>query len=211
MKRESIIEALNKALEDKGKRKFTQTVELAINFKGIDFNKQQNRLNLEVLLPRGKGKEQKVAVFADGQIALDARKAAVDLVISADDIPKLAADKERLNTLLDYEFLAQPNLMSAVAKNLGQILGTKGKLPKPLVGINVKDAAERARKTVKIKSKGKYLPVVHCLIGKETMSVEDLADNAEAVLDAVKEKTAEQSLKSVYVKLTMGKPQKIAL
>jgi len=209
MNREKIIAALNKALEEKGKRKFNQSIELAINFRGIDFNKQENRLNLEVALPKGKGREQKVAVFADGQVALDARKAGVDLVISGEEIPKLAGDNVRLKELLDYEFLAQPNLMAVVAKSLGQVLGTKGKLPKPLVGINVKDATERARRTVKIRSRGKYLPVAHCLIGKETMSVEDLADNAEAVLEAVKNKTGEQTIKSVYVKLTMGKPQKI--
>jgi len=208
MEREKILKALNGALEDKGKRKFTQSVELAINFRDIDFNKQDNRLNLEIVLPKGKGREQKVAVFGDGQVALDAKKAGL-LVITTEEIPKLAADKAKLKSLLDYELLAQPNLMAVVAKNLGQTLGTRGKLPKPLLGVKLEEAADRARKVVKVKSKGKYLPVVHCLVGTENMTAEELADNIEAVLEAVKAKTGEQRMKSIFVKLTMGKPRRI--
>jgi len=208
MERKKILKALNGALEDKGKRKFTQSVELAINFRDIDFNKQDNRLNLEIVLPKGKGREQKVAVFGDGQVALDAKKAGL-LVITTEEIPKLAADKAKLKSLLDYELLAQPNLMAVVAKNLGQTLGTRGKLPKPLLGVKLEEAADRARKVVKVKSKGKYLPVVHCLVGTENMTAEELADNIEAVLEAVKAKTGEQRMKSIFVKLTMGKPRRI--
>ena len=208
MDRQKILDALKKALEDKGKKKFTQSVELAVNFRDIDFNKQENRLNLEVVLPKGRGKEKKVGVFADGQMALEVKKLGV-MVIGSDELPKLAADKAKLNSLLDYEFLAQPNLMAVVAKHLGQVLGTKGKLPKPLMGTKIGEAVERAKKVVRIKSKGKYLPVAHCLVGTENMTPEDVADNIEAVLDAVKAKTGEQRIKSVFVKLTMGKSQKI--
>lgn len=208
MDRQKILDALKKALEDKGKKKFTQSVELALNFRDIDFNKQENRLNLEVALPKGKGREQKVAVFADGQMALDAKKLGVE-VIGSDELPKFAADKAKLKRMLSYEFLAQPNLMAVVAKNLGQLLGTKGKLPRPLMGVRLEEAVERAKKVVRIKSKGKYLPVAHCLVGTENMTPEDLADNIEAVLDAVKAKTTEQKIKSVFVKLTMGKSQRI--
>lgn len=75
MDRKKITEAITKALEDKGKRKFTQSVELIVNFRGIDFTKAENRLNIDVILPKGRGKEQPVVVFADGQVALDAKAA----------------------------------------------------------------------------------------------------------------------------------------
>lgn len=208
MDRQKTLDALKKALEDKGKKKFTQSVELAINFRDIDFNKQDNRLNLEVALPKGKGREQKIAVFADGQMALEAKKLGI-MIIGSEELPKLAADKARLKSMLNYEFLAQPNLMAVVAKNLGQVLGTRGKLPRPLMGVKLEEAVERAKKVVRIKSKGKYLPVAHCLVGTENMTPEDIADNIDAVLDAVKAKTGEQRIKSVFVKLTMGKSQKI--
>ncbi|MEW6329488.1 MAG: 50S ribosomal protein L1 [Candidatus Micrarchaeota archaeon] len=209
MKREQILAAVNAALADKGKRKFTQSVELALNFKGIDFNKQDNRINLEVALPKGKGRDVKVAVFADGQLALDAKNAGAELVVSGSEIPKLATDKPRLKSLMKYEFLAQPQLMAVIGKSLGQVLGTKDKLPKPVMGAALPALIERAKRTVKLKTKGKYLPTLHCLVGTENMGADDIADNIEAVFEAVKGKVQEQSIKSAYVKLTMGKPQKI--
>lgn len=209
MDRAQIKSAVAKALEEKGKRKFTQSIDVGINFRNIDFNKQENRLNLDVLLPKGKGREQKIAVFADGQLALDARNAGVDLVIAGDDIPRIAADSARLKQLLDYESLAAPNLMAVVGKHLGQSLGTKGKLPKPIMGGTVKDLAEKAKRTVKVRSKGKFLPVVHVSVGTETMSPDDLAENIEAVLEKVTAKVGAPNIKSVYVKLTMGKPNYI--
>lgn len=206
MEREQIRQALFEVLKEKGQRKFVQTVDLGINFRGIDFSKQENRLNLEVLLPKGKGREQPVAVFADGQMAVEARDAGVELVLSGDDIPKLAADPARLKPLLEYEFLAAPQLMAVVGKYLGQVLGTRGKLPKPIMGASVRELVERARRTVKVRSKGKFLPVVHCPVGTENMAVDDIADNIEAVLEKVRTKVGEQNIKSAYVKLTMGKP-----
>ena len=206
MDKEQIRSALTKALEEKGKRRFTQTVDLGINFRNIDFSKQENRLNLEITLPKGLGREVKVAVFADGQLAVDAKKANADLVLSGDEIPKLAADTARLKSLLEYEFLAAPNLMAVVGKHLGQFLGTRGKLPKPIMGAPVADLIERARRTVKVRSKGKFLPVVHVPVGTENMPIDDLVDNIDAVLEKVAAKVSKQCIKSAYVKLTMGKP-----
>lgn len=208
MSMEKTLKAIQTALADKGKRNFTQALELIINFKGIDFNKQENRLNLEIALPKGRGREQKIAVFADGQLALDAKNAGAELIVSGAEIPKLASDKQKLKELLAYESVAQPSLMAVVGKHLGQVLGTRGKLPKPITGA-VSDAIARARRVVKIKSKGRYLPVAQCAIGTEAMDAGALAENAEAVLEAVKNKVGEQSIKSVYIKLTMGKPVKV--
>ncbi len=206
MDRAQIKSAVAKALEEKGTRKFTQSVDVGINFKGIDFNKQENRLNLEVMLPKGKGRVQRIAVFADGQLALDARNAGADLVIAGSEIPTIAADSAKMKELLDYEMLAAPNLMAVVGKHLGQVLGTKGKLPRPIMGGSVKDLAEKAKKTIKIKSKGKFLPVIHVPVGTENMPADDLAENIEAVLEKVTAKVGAPSIKSAYVKLTMGKP-----
>lgn len=210
MNKEAIKKALEKALEDKGKRKFVQTVDLGINFRNIDFKKQENRLNLEVLLPKGRGKEVKVAVFADGDLALQAKKANVSMVIPGEEIPKMASDKGRLKSLLDYEMLAAPQLMTSIGRHLGQFLGSRGKLPKPVIGGSLQAAIERAKRTVRIRTKGKFLPVVHCAIGTENMSIDDLAENVEEVLKKVSEKVGDHNIASAYVKLTMGKPAYIS-
>ena len=210
MKQEDLMKALGSCLEEKGKRKFTQSVEFIINFKGVDFTKQDSRLNLSVPLPNGTGKSVKVAVFADGQLALDAKKFGTDLVMSGADIPELAKDKIKLKLLMkDHVFFAQPNLMMQVGKNLGQVMGVKDKLPKPIVGGSLEKLAEAEKRTVKLKSKGKYLPVVSCLVGVETMAPEKIAENITQVYDAISNIVGKQSLKSAYVKLTMGKPVRV--
>ena len=201
---------LKTCLEDKGKRKFTQSVEFIMNFKGVDFSKQNSRLNVSVILPNGTGRTVKVAVFADGQLAMDAKKAGTDLVMSGADIPDLAKDKVKLKQLMkDYIFFAQPNLMMQIGKNLGQLMGVKDKLPKPIVGGSIEKLAEAERRTVRLKSKGKYLPVASCLVGNENMEIEKLAENITQVYEAVSNSVGKQSLKSAYVKLTMGKPVKV--
>ncbi len=210
MDRKKLAEAISKALEDKGKKKFKQSVELIINMRGIDFAKSENRLNLDIVLPKGKGgKELKSAVFAEGGAADEAKKAGADLVITPDAIAGWAEPARVKELANNYFLLAQPNLMGAVAKSLGQSLGKRGKLPKPITG-NIKEILERSRKSVRIVSKGKYLPVAQALIGTEAMESEDLLENAETVYEAVKNKVNEGNIRSVYVKLTMGKPVKVS-
>jgi large subunit ribosomal protein L1 len=210
MDRKKLAEAIQKAMEEKGKKKFKQSVELIINMRGIDFAKSENRLNLDIVLPKGKGgKELKSAVFAEGGMADEAKKAGADLVITPDAIQGWAAPAKVKDLANNYFLLAQPNLMGAVAKSLGQSLGKRGKLPKPITG-NIKEIIERSKKSVRIVSKGKYLPVAQALIGTEAMEAEELLENAETVYDAVKNKVNEGNIRSVFVKLTMGRPVKVS-
>ncbi len=209
MDKKKLTAALNKALEDKGKRKFTQSVELIINMRGIDFSKSENRLNLDVVLPKGKGgKGLKSAVFAEPAMADQAKKAGADLIISPDEIPSWGEKSKAAELADSYFLLAEPKLMGAVAKSLGQYLGKRGKLPKPIVG-NIAGMIERSKNSIRIVSKGRYLPVAHAFIGTESMEAEDLVENAEAVYEAVKNKVREGNIKSVYLKLTMGKPARV--
>ncbi|MBN1170122.1 50S ribosomal protein L1 [Candidatus Micrarchaeota archaeon] len=204
MDKNKLAEALTKAMEDKGKKKFKQSVEVVINMKGIDFSKSENRLNLDIVLPRGKGgKELKCAVFAEPAMADQAKKAGADLIITPEQIPQWKDNVKQLAR--GYFLLAQPSLMGEVAKSLGQYLGKRGKLPKPAIG-NIGPMIERSKKSVRIVSKGKYLPVAQALIGTEEMSIDELAENAEAVYEAVKNRVKESGIKNVYVKLTMGRP-----
>ncbi|OIO21941.1 50S ribosomal protein L1 [Candidatus Micrarchaeota archaeon CG1_02_47_40] len=206
MQKSDLRKAIEKALAEKGKRKFTQTVELIFNFRGVDFSKPENKLNLDVILPKGRGKSKKVAVFADQQFALDAKNAGADLVIDANSIALLGKEKKKLKKMAgEYVFLAQPNLMMAVGKSLGQVLGSRGNLPRPIVGATVSQMMERLKKSVKLATKGKNLPVAQCAIGTESMGIEELGENAEAVFDRVVEKVGFPSIKNIYVKLTMGK------
>lgn len=207
-----IKEAIEKALEDKGKRKFTQSFEMIINFTRVDFSKQERRVDLAIQLPKGRGKAVRVAVFADTQGALDARNAGADLVIASDEIPAVASDKKKAIKLAnEFTFIAEPKLMALVGKHMGQVLGIRGKLPKPVVGKTMKQAVEEARKIVSLKTKGKYLPTLQCAIGTEAMTSDDLLENANAVLSALYQKVQKQNIKSVFFKLSMGVPVRAEL
>jgi ribosomal protein L1 len=103
--RASVIKAMQACLsESKGKRKFRQSVDLAINFQEVDFKKPESRLSLDILLPHA-AKAAKVAVFADGSVATEAGKVA-DLVIPSTAIPDYASDKQKQRVLLDHALLS---------------------------------------------------------------------------------------------------------
>lgn len=208
--KKQIEAAVEKALaEGKGKRKFVQSVDLAINFKDLDFKKAENRLNVDVVLPRAP-KPVKITVFADGQLALDARKADAEFIVAGAEIPSYATNKTKQKELLDCATLASPQLMAVVGKSLGQILAVKGRLPKPILpNSNLTELFDKTRRTVTLKSKGKFLPCVHCIIGTETMPAPQIAENITEVLEALEKKVADSQIKSVFVKTTMGKPVKI--
>ncbi len=205
------LEEFSKYLaENKGKRKFKQTVELAVNFKGIDFNKQDNRLNLEVMLPNGKGKVKKLLVFANDKVIMeDARKNGVEIV-EGNQIDAVAGDAKRLNGLLQYEIFAQPNLMPTIAKSMGQFLGPRNKMPRPLLpGNSLTAIASDVSKRVMIRSKGKYLPTVHAVVGTEDMDADKILNNVNEIMESIKKKVGANNIKSVYVKLTMSKPVRL--
>lgn len=210
MDRKKLLGSIEEMLKEKGKRKFTQSVEAIFNFRGIDFSKPENRLNLDVPLPNGKGsKEPKVVVIAEADMGGTAKKAGADSVVSVDEMVEYKENPEKLKKLVSESvFLAQPNLIGQVAKNFGQYLAVRGKMPKPLVG-NPENAIKVAKRSVRIASKGKYMPVAQALVGAENMEPKEIAENIEAVHEAIKNKTGASSIKSAYVKLTMGKAVKV--
>ena len=207
VKPKKIKEALEEALKEKGKRKFLQSVEMIVNFRAIDFSKPENRLNLDVILPRGKGKkENKVIVIGSERIVNEAKKLGIESILMNDvqnyDLKEV---KKMANKAF---FLAEPKAMGLVAKAWGRVLGPRGKIPKPLIGA-LKKNVEQAKALVRVQTKGKYLPTVHALIGEEEMKADDLAENAEAVVNEIKKKVPEGNIKSIYFKLTMSKPVKM--
>ncbi|MBU1197321.1 hypothetical protein KJ765_02290 [Candidatus Micrarchaeota archaeon] len=205
MNREQVQKAIEEAIKEKGSRKFTQSVDLAINFQDVDFKKPENRISVDVTLPYP-AKEVKVGIFAEGQTALEARKAA-DMVITTEEIQAYAGDRKKQKSLLNYTFLAQPQMMALVGKTFGQVLGAHGKLPKPLLpNQNVEDAVDKARRRINLKTKGRYLPALHCIVAKETLPIDHITENVMTVMEAVRRSVSETQIRNICIKTTMGKP-----
>jgi large subunit ribosomal protein L1 len=205
-----ILEKLKKAREDSKKRKFRQTWDFSINLKGVDLKKPEHRFSIDFVLPEGRGKDTKVVIFADAMLA-EAKKNA-DLVITKDDIPSYAKDKKKLKELArNYDwFFGEVSLMAGIGKSFGAVLGTRGKMPKPIPPkVPIKPFVERAKRSTRIAVKSS--PVIHIVVGAEDMTDEQIAKNVQAVFNTVKEKLPKgvSSMKSAYIKLTMGKPMKL--
>ena len=202
---EAIQQTLNAANERK-ERKFTESVELAMNIKDVDLANPANRINEEIVLPKGRGRQMKVGVFAGGETALQAKEIA-DTVITPEMIDDLADDKRQARKLANQHsfFVAETKLMATIGKVLGIVLGPRGKMPKPLPpNADLSRIVESLRSTITVRSKDR--PTFHAPLGTTDMSVEDLAANAETVLKRVTGKLERgyQNVASVYVKTTMG-------
>jgi large subunit ribosomal protein L1 len=214
VKKEKILEAVKKAKERAGKRNFAQSVDLVVNFKNLDLSKPGNRITAEVPLPHGTGKPQKVAMFAEGELARKAQEAEVDLVLGRKEIEELAKDRKRAKEMADEytSFLAQADLMPFIGKQLGPVLGPRGKMPRPLPPTaDPKSLFGHYRGTARINVRDQL--VVHLLVGKEEMSEEQLADNVVAVLKMLESKLPKglRQVRSAHVKTTMGKPAKVGV
>lgn len=206
--------ALQEVREKSKKRKFVQSVDLMINFTDIDFNKPENKLSLEIALPKGRGKRARVALILSDKLVAEAKKYDARVIEKA-ELEKLGADKKELKKVAQgYDFFfAQPELMPLVGKTLGQILGPRGKMPKPLLpNVDFGHLLKMYESAVRIKTTGKALPTVHASVGTEDMADADLVQNLNAAMDAVLKKMprGKENIKSVFLKMTMGPAIKVS-
>lgn len=209
---EEILEAVTKAKDLSTERNFTQSFDLSVNIKNLDLSNPENRINEEVSLPNGTGKTQKIGVFATGELAEKARNAGADRVFSRDELKELGDDRSRAKTVAKEfgSFLAQADLMPAVGKELGPVLGPRGKMPKAVPPTeDPSSKIERARGTVQVSVREN--PVANVMVGKEDMSDEEIAENTKAVLDFLVSKLPKgpKQIDSIILKTTMGEPVSI--
>jgi len=203
---ENIINGIKKAIEDSPDRNFNESLELAINLRDIDLSNPDNRVDEEIVLPSGRGKTIKVGVFGSGELALKARDSA-DTIIEPEEIDEIAEDKRQARKLAEEHqfFLAEPPLMPVIGRELGAILGPKGKMPSPVTpNMDIKDTIDSLKNTVHVRSRDRM--TFHAPIGTKNMDVEDLINNADTIIRRIISnlERREMNIKSIYVKTTMG-------
>lgn len=200
------VETVKKALEAAKPRAFKESVEVAINLRDVDLSVPKNRVDDEVVLPRGRGKEIKVCVFASGELALKAKTAA-DLVIQPQEIEEYAGNKVKARSLArDFDFfIAEAPLMPVIGKRLGVVLGPRGKMPRPVPPTaDPTNMIKNMRNTVRMRSKDRR--TFHAPIGTRDMPAEDLAENLDFLLRRLvgKLERGRFNIQSAYIKTTMG-------
>ena len=202
---------MQKALESAKKRKFTETVELAINLKDVDLTIPKNRIQDDIILPNGRGKKIRICVIGGGELALKA-KAVADLVITPEELGTIADNKKdakKIANSTDY-FIAEAPLMAVVGKRLGTVLGPRGKMPKPIPpGVDPSGMVENLRKSVSIRTKDRM--TFHVPVGTADMAPEKIAENIEAIMKRVETRLekGKMNIASSYVKTTMGPSERI--
>lgn len=205
---EKIAEKIKEAKAKAKKRNFTQSVEASINFRNVNMQ-TTDKLDLQVLLPKGRGKDIGIGVFAEGEMNLNAKKF-TKYVFNRADIERLAKNRREMRKIANkcYFFLAQADLMPIIGRNLGVVLGPRGKMPIPVPPTaDLSQLVSRLKNTVRIRSKKN--PTVNVPIGTENMDEKDLAENLMAVIDAIEKKIPMEKIESIYVKTTMGPAVKV--
>ncbi|SDY93452.1 50S ribosomal protein L1 [Thermoactinomyces sp. DSM 45892] len=202
LKQYDIAEALT-LVKELSTAKFDETVEAAFRL-GIDTKKADQQVRGAVVLPHGTGKTQRVLVFAKGEKAKEAELAGADYVGDEDLINKIQQG------WFDFDVVvATPDMMGQVGR-LGRVLGPKGLMPNPKTG-TVTFEVEKAINEIKagkIEYRGDKAGIIHAPIGKVSFTEAQLAENLQALADALmKAKPAAAKgtyMKSVTVSSTMG-------
>src|SRR6185437_9916257 len=160
--------------------KFDETVEVALNL-GVDPRHADQMVRGVVSLPKGTGKTVRVAVFAKGGKADEARAAGADVVGAEDLMEKVQGGQ------IDFDrVIATPDMMGVVGR-LGKVLGPKGLMPNPKLGTVTMDVAKAVADAMggQVEFRVEKAGIVHAGIGKASFPAEDLRRNFDAFVDAI--------------------------
>jgi large subunit ribosomal protein L1 len=207
-----VAQNLIKEAKERGKgRNFRQTIDVTFNLKEFDVKDQKQRVNEDVLLPNGRGRDLSICVIAGGDMALRAKELGAG-VLDRQDLDSISQDKKKVKAIAaeyDY-FIAQVDMMPLVGRTLGSVLGPRGKMPKPVPpNANINAIIERLSKTITIRTQ-RDQPIINSSVGTEAMEDGELAENLRSLIEAVERNLprADQNIDSIIVKTTMGPPIK---
>jgi large subunit ribosomal protein L1 len=190
--------------------KFDETIEVAMNL-GVDPRHADQMVRGVVSLPNGTGRSARVAVFAKGAKADEARRAGADIV-GAEDL----AEQIQKGEINFDRCIATPDMMGIVGR-LGKVLGPRGLMPNPKVGTVTMDVTQAVKdaKGGAVEFRVEKAGIVHAGVGKASFEEKAIAENVRALIDSVvKAKPAGAKghyVKRISISSTMGPGVKIAL
>ena len=188
--------------------KFNESVDVSVNL-GVDSRRSDQNVRGATVLPHGTGREVRVAVFTQGANAEKAKEAGADIVGMDDLAAQVKAGEMNFDVVI-----ASPDAMRVVGQ-LGQILGPRGLMPNPKVGTVTPDVATAVKnaKAGQVRYRTDKNGIIHSTIGKASFTAEQIQENLEALLVALK-KAKPSGAKGVYLKkvslsTTMGAGLKV--
>src|SRR3989338_831204 len=215
MNKKQVLEALGKLREVNEKRKFSQTVDLVINLRGIDIKKPEQKVDLFIKLPYSKGKDNKICALVDHELYEQANKY-FSKVVLREDFVKYENKKIQKKFVRDFDFfLAQANIMTNVATTFGRTLGPLGKMPNPKSDCIVPPTANLEVISQKLKTmvhaQTKNDAAIRAPVGNEGMKDEEISENILNIYNSVVNTLAqdEANIANVSIKFSMSKPVRI--
>ena len=199
-----------KAVKSRASAKFDETIEVILNL-NLDVRKAEQNLRGTVMLPNGTGKSLRVAVFAKGPRAEEAKAAGADVVGAEDLAEKVQAGQ------IDFDrCIATPDMMALVGR-LGKVLGPRGLMPNPKLGTvtaNVTEAV-KAAKGGQVEYRAEKAGLVQAGVGKASFSEDALAENVRTFVTAIS-RAKPTGIKGTFIKKvslssTMGPGLKLEL
>ncbi len=188
------IEEAVSLLKEVSSVKFSEAVDVAINL-GVDARKSDQAVRGATTLPNGTGKDVRVAVFTQGENAEKAKAAGADFV----GMEELAEQVK--GGMMDFDVVvASPDAMRVVGQ-LGQVLGPRGLMPNPKTGTVTPDVATAVKnaKAGQVRYRNDKNGIIHASIGKIAFEANQIQENLEALLEALK-KAKPSSAKGTYIK-----------
>jgi large subunit ribosomal protein L1 len=199
-----------KLLKERSTAKFDETIEVAINL-GVDPRHADQMVRGVVSLPNGTGRSARVAVFAKGAKAEEAKRAGADIV-GAEDL----AEQVQKGDINFDRCIATPDMMGVVGR-LGKVLGPRGLMPNPKVGTVTMDVTQAVKdaKGGAVEFRVEKAGIVHAGVGKASFEDRAIAENVRALIDSVVRAKPSGAkghyLKKISISSTMGPGIKIAL
>lgn len=204
------VEEALRLIKELANAKFVESVDVAVNL-GVDPRRSDQVVRGSTVLPHGTGKQVRVAVFAQGAKAEEAREAGAD-VVGFEDLAQQMQGGD-----LNYDVvIATPDAMGVVGR-LGPVLGPRGLMPNPRVGTVTPDVAQAVRnaKAGQVRYRTDKAGIIHCTIGKVDFEVEALRENLAALVSDLN-RLKPSAAKGVYMRRltlssTMGPGVKVDL
>ncbi|QJC29169.1 50S ribosomal protein L1 [Enterobacteriaceae endosymbiont of Plateumaris rustica] len=201
-KKFSIDKAINK-LKELSTVKFIESIDIAVLL-GIDSKKSEQNIRNNIILPHGTGKNIKIAVFAYGNKAIEAKEAGADLIGMEDLVIKIKNNEKKIDLVITI-----PEAMHLVSK-LAPILGPRGIMPNPKLGTiteNIKETIKKMKKG-QINCRNDKNGIIHTNVGKINFDNYKIKENIEHIINTLKKhkpsKVKGNFIKKIYISSTMG-------
>ena len=213
---QKLSQAIAALRDPANKRKFSQTVDLIVNLKNLDLKKVEQQVDYYTSLTHPRAKKSKVCALVATEL-IDNAKEVCDKAIHQDEFDAFMKEPAKAKKLAkEYDFfIAQANIMPAVAKAFGKVLGTRKKMPNPKAGCvvppksNLKPLYDRLQNTIRVYAK--EIMIIQIPVGEESMDDKTLKENINAIYDGLIHHLPgeKNNVRSVYIKLTMSKPARL--